>query len=161
MITFLLDWIWWIVGFGSFVGVVTLAALFFFAYPLFLSVMSALSGVIKFFQTPLGQVVGAVLIGFLIFAAGWQSGSRYERKQCNEEKLRADLAARKADSATAIKMATEDGVISGEIDVEQLKTEGLVDAYRKKLREQRAVLPPGDGCTLTDDDLESLRLGGD
>lgn len=151
---FIAEYFWTIVSvLGLLTGVGTVGVCVFLGIPLMMIVTSVVDffrSVVSFFTTPLGQVVGVVLLCVACFLAGSIAGARKEIARCHAADVDAQTRAAERDAAVK-KLAA--GLAAQQ--TEQLAKEN--QELNKKVAEYETALTRKRACPLDADDVKRLR----
>lgn len=112
---------------------------------------SGLSMAWRFFNSPLGRIVGAGLIAAAIYGTGYLRGSNKAETRCQEAAVRAELAAAQRDLAIQRAAAEFARKKADELSKAKDDLDQKVSEYEADLQKQ------GHRCPLSADDVKRLR----
>lgn len=140
----------------SWFGVIGIAvAIFVFGVPaalLIANTIGLLKQVFRFFQTPLGQAIGVVLLCLLCLFAGITIGTRNEAKKCRAADLAAQLAAVQRDRDIKAQAAVDADRAALRLQTHATDLEAKVTDYEAQLQKR----PAAARCALDSNDVKRL-----
>lgn len=107
--------------------------------PWLLSVRGVVTGAIKFFTTPLGQLVAVALLIAGAWVAGDIHGHRKEHAKCVASQHAADAAAKARDAAQTEIAGEDDAARLKRLEDQRLKDKETIDAYEKIIANSKSA----------------------